>query len=137
MTTTFIPNKFYFRWHQLYDPHRKSDIFYVDRGTSSPVVDITFNDKMVQITCDGEMMFTYNGYRIRKYDDLMDSGLVSDKEWNQVDIHDGLYPWFDAYEYNEDNNEWIHLDMVNGDLDDIILEVQRYILETTQKVNDK
>lgn len=128
MENVLIKNKFYFEWHQAYDPHRKSDVFYVDYGTCSPVVDITFNDKRVQITCDGEMRFTYNNYDIRKYDDLIRSGILNDQDWFEADIHDGFFPWFDAYEYDEDKKDWVHLDMVNGDIDNIILHVQRYLL---------
>lgn len=137
---TIIRNKFYFEWHQIYDHHRKSDIFYHDHGTCSPVVDITFNNHTVQITCDGEMDFHVKDVHVRSYDDLIAAGIKTDLDWKELTNDSyfgywGLYPWFDAYEYDEDKKDWVHLDMVNGDIDDIIREVQKYMIKITQKVS--
>lgn len=132
-----IKNKFYLDWHIAYDHHRKSDVFYCDgyRG-HTPVVDINYMGKIVQISCDGEMDFEYKDFRVRNCDDLFDAGITSDLIWHKVIENYEISgnentPWFDAYLLDESNN-WEHLDMVNGDIDDIIHSVQKFMLEITR-----
>lgn len=136
--TTITKNKFYFNWHQIYDTNCKSDIFYHDYGNSSPVVDISFNGNRIMITCDGEMNFIYKGERVRQYRDLSKCGINTDIDWlkaldDDQDYPEGFMPWFDAYEYNDSVNDWEHIDMVSGHIDDIILTVQKYLLNKYRK----
>lgn len=124
-------SRFDFKWLDFYDPLRRSDVFYCMGNHHNPVLEISFDDRRVMIACDGEMNFWYNDVKVRSDKDLPDAGIRTDTDWHnamETGIHDGLFPWFDAYEYLEDNHEWFHLDMVYGDLNEIILAVQRLLL---------
>lgn len=127
-------DRFNFKWHEPYNHHRKSDVFYCDgyRG-HVPIVDIEYMGKIVQISCDGELDFNYKDLRIRNCDDLIEAGIASDFVWHKVIENYEISgnentPWFDAYLLDE-SNQWEHLDMVNGNIDDIISSVQKFMLE--------
>lgn len=125
-----IKNKFYFEWIDLYMHNRTSDVFYCLGEGHSPVVYIEFNGRRTMISCDGEMSFYYGDTRIRSGFDLAKARIDSDAIWEQIRgcIDDGLFPWFDAYEWDQDGKYWNHLDMVSGDLNEIIFNVQHYLL---------
>lgn len=126
-------NLFHFSWEMIYSPLQTMDIFYCDGYGHNPVLFIEYRGKRVMISCDGEMKFDYNDTRIRNCDDLIHAGITTDNEWYKAanSIENGYFPWFDAY--IEENNNWVHLDMVNGSLDDIILQCQRYLMEATKQ----
>ncbi len=129
-----MSNLFEFDWKDRYDPLAKSDIFYCEGYTHSVVLYIKYNNRIVEISCDGEMDFWYNDVRVRSYSDLIKAGILTDTDWRkaQDSIHDGSFPWFDAYMEDPETYEMEHLDMVHGDLDDIILEVQQYLMEVAK-----
>lgn len=123
--------RFVFDWQDIYDPLRRSDVFYCMGNHHNPILTISYGDRRVMIACDGEMNFWHNDVKVRSDNDLPDAGIHTDTDWlkaRENDIDDGLFPWFDAYEYLEDSGDWIHLDMVYGDLNEIILAVQRLLL---------
>lgn len=128
-----MKNKMTLIWHEEYHPLRKSDVFFSTGSTHTPVVTIDFNDHQVLISCDGEFDFQWNDVRVRHFWDLMDSGIRTDSDWVKAiqDPQDGHYntPWLDAYEYSEDTPYGEHLDMVNGDIDDAIVQAQRYLMD--------
>jgi hypothetical protein len=129
-----MSNLFEFDWKDRYDHLAKSDVFYCLGTTHSPVVYIRYNNRIVQISCDGEMDFWYNDVRIRSYEGLIKAGILTDTDWLKAreEIHDGSFPWFDAYMEDPETYNLEHLDMVHGDLDDIILEVQKYLMEVAK-----
>ena len=129
-----VKDRFIFEWEMNYNPIQKSDIFYSEGYSHNPVVYISFNDRRVMISCDGQMNFYLDDTKVRSCFDLVKANVVNDTDWQIVRNHpdfgySGLFPWFDAYEYNEDTNDWEHLDMVYGEIDEIILAVQRYLME--------
>jgi hypothetical protein len=126
-------NRFYFNWLVPYDPLAKNDVFYCEGYNHNPVVRITFNNREVMISCDGEMNFYIGDTRVRSRQDLEEAGVKSDTDWELLRddpdyFHDGLFPWFDAYEWSDSVGDWIHLEMVNGILDHTITQVQRYLM---------
>ena len=129
-----MKNRMTLIWHEEYHPLRKSDVFFCTGSTHTPVVTIDFNDHQVLISCDGELDFQWNDVRVRDFWDLMDSGIKTDSDWAKAiqDPQDGHYntPWFDAYEYSESTPYGEHLDMVNGDIDDAIVQAQRYLMDS-------
>lgn len=124
-----IANKINFDWHNIYDHKQISDVFYCIGNGHNQVVYMEFNGRRVKISCDGEMSFYYGNTRIRSNFDLEEAGIDSDAVWSQIrdSVDDGLFPWFDAYEWNEEKEYWEHLDMVSGELDEIINRVQVYL----------
>jgi hypothetical protein len=126
---------FKFRWVVCYDPLRKSDVFYCDGYHHTPLLYIEFKDETVMIACDGEMHFEYNDVIVRNSEDLFEAGIRTDADWVKAihELEDCLLPWFDAYEWDEDYKEWKHLDMVNSEYEDIILQAQRYLMEKTNE----
>lgn len=128
-------NLFKFEWVVTYDPLRKSDVFYCDGYNHTPLLYIEYNDQRVMIACDGEMHFEYNEVVVRSADDLPEAGINTDSDWVKAihELDDGLFPWFDAYEWDEDYMQWEHLNMVNSEYEDIILQAQRYLMERTNE----
>ena len=123
-------SEFKFEWIDRYDSLRRSDVFYCMGNNHNPVVDIKYDGRLIRIACDGEMNFDWNGVTVRNDNDLMSAGIFTDKDWLEVlddNDFDALLPWFDAYEEIE-GEFWVHLDMVYGDLNEIIKAVQRFIL---------
>jgi hypothetical protein len=132
-------NEFVFDWHTIYDPNRKADVFHVDYGSHNPIVTITFNDHSVGIFCDGVMRIVYNNPDggpvdvVKQSGKLPDIGINNDADYANA-LYNELYefdnqPWFDAYSYTYDADGGESLDMVEGFLDDIILEVMRHLLQ--------
>jgi len=121
---------FEFQWVDTYDHLAKSDVFYCLGYTHNAVVYMRYNNRIILISCDGEMDFWYNDVRIRSCNDLIEAGILTDTDWQKArdTIDDGSFPWFDAYIEHPETYELEHLDMVNGDLDDIILQAQRYMM---------
>jgi hypothetical protein len=130
-----MDNLFKFNWIVSYDPLRKSDVFYCEGYNHTPLLYIEYMDKRVMISCDGEMHFEYNDVIVRHCEDLVEAGIHTDAHWTKAihEIEDGLFPWFDAYEWDEDSQEWQHLDMVNSEYEDIILQVQKYMMNNLSK----
>jgi hypothetical protein len=127
-------NLFEFQWVDQYDHLAKSDVFYCLGYTHNAIAYIRYNNRIILISCDGEMDFWYNDVRIRSCNDLVEAGITTDTEWLKAreEIHDGSFPWFDAYIEDPETYELEHLDMVHGDLDDIILNAQQYLMEITK-----
>lgn len=132
--------EFDIEWLQHDEPDQRQDIFYCEGYEHSPVCIIKGNGKQVLISCDGEMRIIHkiNGddYIITDYWDLIEAGIKTDEDVYKVleDADWDCNPWFDAYDISMNyqpelgpDNMGIHLDMVSGDLDEIIGLVKRYI----------
>lgn len=126
---------FQFDWSEIYDHLAKSDVFYCVGNNHNPVVNISFKDREVMIACDGEMNFFIGDRRIRTSSDLKEAGIKTDTDWLKfcdsnefASLTHRNTPWFDAYEWNKRTNEWMHLDKVHGDLDSMIIDIQRYLM---------
>lgn len=127
---------FQFDWSEIYNPLAKSDVFYCVGNHHNPVVNISFMGREVMIACDGRMNFFIGKQRVRTSSDLQQAGIKTDADWRKFQDSDEFAgfvhtntPWFDAYEWNERTKEWKHLDKVYYDLDSIILDVQRHLME--------
>ena len=129
-------NEFVFDWHIPYDSVRTADIFYCDFN-HNPIVTISFNNQEILIACDGVMRIVYNNPNggpvdiVKNSDKLSDIGINNDSDYANA-LCSELYefdnqPWFDAYDLNDVFSD--SMNMVEGDLDDIILDVMRYLLQ--------
>ena len=130
--------KFDIEWLQHNDLSQRQDIFYCEGYEHSPVCFIKGNGRKVLISCDGEMRIIYkvdgDDVIISDYWDLIDAGVKSDDDIWKLKLADwDCNPWFDAYDvtegYHPENGveSFVHLDMVEGNLDDIIDTVKQYI----------
>lgn len=133
-------------WLDWYNPEAKSDVFYCDGYDHHPVCVVkatdedTGEDTHILISVDGEMRLDYldpitrETHYIRNSADLAEIGITKDSDLVKLDGIDwGMSPWFDAYDITVDYapkdgiESLIHLDMVSGDLDEIIQKVVVYL----------
>lgn len=143
---TYDVTPFDIEWLNWYNPEAKSDVFYCDGYGHSPVCVIkatdenTGKDTHILISVDGEMRLDYldpitgDIHNIRDSWDLAEIGITKDSDLIKLDgVNWDMNPWFDAYDItadyaSEDGMEsLIHLDMVSGDLDEIIGRVMEYL----------
>ena len=134
--------KFDIEWLQGSDKEQRLDVFYCEGYGHSPVCIVKGNTVKVLISCDGEMKAVLtkdNGDEVYVTDfwDLVHNDIKTDKllmESNK-NIEWDLNPWFDAYDitsnYDPDigHESYDNLDIVEGNLDDIIEKVKLYIIE--------
>lgn len=133
-------------WLEWYNPEAKADVFYCDGYGHNPVCVIkatdedTGKDTHILISVDGEMRLDYldpitgDIHNVRDFWDLAEIGITKDSDLVKLDgMEWDMNPWFDAYDITakytpEDGIEsLIHLDMVSGDLDEIIGRVIEYL----------
>jgi hypothetical protein len=134
--------KFDIEWLQGSDKDQRLDVFYCEGYDHSPVCIVKGNTVEVLISCDGEMKAVLtkdNGDEVYITDfwGLLHNDIKTDKALmeinNKIEWH--LNPWFDAYDitsnYDPDigHESYDNLDIVEGNLDDIIEKVKLYIIE--------
>lgn len=132
--------EFDIEWLQENNKKQRMDIFYCEGYHHSPVCIIEGNDKKVLISCDGEMkaIFTDNDgdeVYITDFWDLIELGIKTDSDYLKVEdrIEWDFNPWFAAYDITENydptlgNDTYHYLEIVEGNLDDTIEKVKKYI----------
>lgn len=128
-------------WLQWFDEKAKTDLFFCEGYEHSPVCIVSGNGKRVLIACDGEMRIVHkkdgDDFIIRDFWDLQEIGVNTDDDLVKLeDSFIDFSPWLDAYDITkryapEDGVEsFEHLDMVSGEIDEILEKVKIYLKET-------
>jgi hypothetical protein len=132
-------------WLAYVSENQRSDVFYCDGYNHSPVCIVKGKYKKVLISCDGEMRAKFidsdgEEHTITDFWELEEAGIKTDSDLSKYE--DKLEwienPWLDAYDitdgYHPENGSesMDHLDMVSGDLDEILNKVKNYI-ESNEK----
>lgn len=127
-------------WLAHEDKNQRTDVFYCDGYHHTPVCIVKNKYRKVLIACDGEMRAKFidsdgEEHTITDCWELEAAGIKTDsdlqKHEDKIEWIDN--PWFDAYDitfgYEPENGteSFIHLDMVCGDLDEILEIVKGYI----------
>lgn len=143
-----IKCKYDIEWLQDVVPNQMSDFFYCEGYGHSPVCYITGNGRKILISCDGEMKLYYRPKEGEEivitdfWDMIYEAKIKTDKDYNDnIEKFEWDYnPWFTAYDitHNYDptlgEDTYDHLDYVEGNLQDIVDQVVKYI--ETGEVND-